>query len=153
MAMRIAIAEAVFEPRAELAVFEAANPACGALVSFVGRCRADANGEAVKALELQHYPGFTEATITAFTEEAVARWALRDVLVVHRVGAIAPGEAIVLVAAASAHRAAAFAAVEALMDFLKTDAPFWKREIAAGGSRWVEPTEMDYQRRAKGAKP
>ena len=150
--MRIAIVDTAFEPQTELAAFEAANPAHGALASFVGRCRAQAHGEAVQVLELQHYPGFTETTIAAFAEEVMARGAVHDVLVVHRVGAIAPGEAIVLVAAASAHRAAAFNVVEELMDFLKTDAPLWKREIAAGGARWVEPSDADLQRRAKGAK-
>lgn len=146
--MRIAISATAFDPIAELAAFELANSECGAIVSFVGRCRSKSNGAAVTSLEVEHYPGFSDATITTFAEGIAARLALQDVVIIHRVGAIAPGDAIVLVAAASAHRASAFKAVEELMDFLKTDAPFWKREITAAGAVWIEPTLLDHRRRA-----
>jgi len=117
------------------------------VASFVGYCRATSNAGSVKQLHLDHYPGFTESEIERLTAAVIARHALDDVLVVHRVGPIAPGEAIVLVATQSSHRAAAFAAVAELMDYLKTDAPLWKREITAAGPRWIEPTDADRARR------
>jgi molybdopterin synthase catalytic subunit len=146
--MRIDVTTAAFDPIAALAAFEVANLEAGATASFVGRCRSESNGIAVERLELEHYPGFTEATIATYADDLATRLALRDLAVIHRVGAIAPGEAIVLVAAASAHRGQAFTAVQDLMDFLKTDAPFWKREIIASGAVWVEPTLLDYCCRA-----
>ena len=146
--MRIAIVTTAFDPLAEWARFDQANSKSGATASFVGRCRSDSNGTAVNSLELEHYPGFTESTIATFVEGIAARLALRDVAVIHRVGAIAPGDAIVLVAAASAHRAPAFKAVEEIMDFLKTGAPFWKREVTAAGAAWIEPTALDQRRGA-----
>ena len=146
--MRITIASAAFDPIAELAAFETSNSRAGAIASFVGRCRAESHGAPVEALELEYYPGFTETTIATFASELATRLELQDLMMVHRVGAMAPGEAIVLVAAASAHRAPAFKAVEELMDFLKTDAPFWKREITTRGTVWIEPTPSDYRRRA-----
>jgi molybdopterin synthase catalytic subunit len=136
-----------FDPHARLAAYDAAGADHGALASFVGYCRDRSHGRAVETLELQHYPGFTEQEIARMAEATLRRRDLKDVLVVHRVGLIQPGEAIVLVAARSAHRAAAFAAVEELMDFLKTDAPLWKREDGAGGPRWIEPTAEDRARR------
>lgn len=151
--MRIEVITTAFDPIAALADFEAANLEAGAMVSFVGRCRSESNGIAVERLELEYYPGFTEATIATYADDVTARLNLQDVTVIHRVGAIRPGEAIVLVAAASAHRGKAFNAVEDLMDFLKTDAPFWKREITANGSVWVEPTLLDYCCRASRSTP
>lgn len=151
--MRIEVTTTAFDPITALADFEAANLEAGATASFVGRCRSESNGVAVERLELDYYPGFTEATIAAYADDLAARQALRDVTVIHRVGAIAPGEAIVLVAVASAHRGQSFNAVEDLMDFLKTDAPFWKREITANGSIWVEPTLLDYCCRASRSTP
>jgi molybdopterin synthase catalytic subunit len=146
--MRIAIVDTAFDSTAAQAAFEAANVQAGAIASFVGRCRARSDDGEVQSLQLEHYPGFTEATIAAFAEEIASRLALQDMLIMHRVGAVAPAEVIVLVAAASAHRASAFKAVEDVMDFLKTDAPFWKREITRSGARWIEPTELDHRRRA-----
>ncbi len=145
--MRVVVTDAPFEPLDELKRFEERNHACGAIASFVGRCRPRSHGAAVVSLELQHYPGFTEREIERAATSIAASTGVRDVLVIHRVGSIAPGEAIVLVAAASNHRAAALAAAETLIDFLKTDAPFWKREITDAGERWIEPTPLDYQRR------
>lgn len=115
----------------------------GALVTFTGICRADENGAPIAALTLEHYPGMAEAEIARHVEEACARWPLLAALVVHRYGRITPGENIVLVATASSHRQAAFAAAEFLMDYLKTRAPFWKQVEAAGGTAWVEAKSVD----------
>ena len=145
--MRVALADIPFEPDREFRRFEEANANAGAIASFVGRCRPYSQGASVASLELQHYPGFTEREISRFVEQILTSSGLHDVLVIHRVGAIMPGEAIVFVAAASDHRAAALQAVEALIDFLKTDAPLWKREIRSDGEHWVEPTSRDYERR------
>jgi len=145
--MRVAILDSPFEPLDEIKGFEEANAESGAIATFIGRCRPRSRGAAVASLELQHYPGFTEQEIARFLEQTVSVSGLRDALVIHRVGSIAPGEAIVLVAAASDHRRAALQAVEALIDFLKTEAPLWKREITEAGEQWVEPTPLDYQRR------
>jgi molybdopterin synthase catalytic subunit len=117
------------------------------MASFVGYCRAASSAGSVEQLHLDHYPGFTEREIERLTAGVMDRHGLDDVLVIHRVGAISAGDAIVLVAAQSHHRAAAFAAVAELMDYLKTDAPLWKRAITASGSRWIEPTGADHARR------
>ena len=145
--MRVAIFNTPFDPLAELAAFEQANIACGALASFVGRCRATAAAGAVRAHRLQHYEGFTQREIEDFARTLVGRLRLDDVLVVHRVGEILPNDPIVLVATASAHRAEALEATQALIDFLKTDAPLWKQEITTAGAAWIEPTAQDYERR------
>lgn len=147
--MRIAIVTEAFSPEAELKAFAEGRTEAGALASFIGYCRAASHGRAVERLELEHYPGFTETEIRGFAAQVLQRRALIDVLIVHRVGAIAPGEAIVLAAALSPHRADAFAAVEELMDRLKTDAPIWKKEWGADGARWIEPTNEDRARRAE----
>jgi len=120
----------------------------GAVVTFTGLCRADENGEPIAALILEHYPGMAEAEIGRHVEEAAARWPLLGVTVIHRHGRIIPGEAIVLVATASSHREAAFAAASFLMDYLKTRAPFWKQVEAAGEKTeakkiWVEAKASD----------
>jgi molybdopterin synthase catalytic subunit len=115
----------------------------GALVTFTGICRADENGAPIAALTLEHYPDMAEAEIARHVEEAYARWPLLGALVIHRYGRIEPGEDIVLVATASSHRQAAFAAAEFLMDYLKTRAPFWKQVEAAGGTAWVEAKSLD----------
>ncbi len=151
--MRVALIDCPFAPLEELERFEAANLQSGAVASFVGRCRPMSHGASVASLELQHYPGFTEQEITRTVEQTMIAAGLRDALVIHRIGSILPGEAIVLVAAASDHRRAALAAVETLIDFLKTDAPLWKREHTSAGAHWTAPTELDYERRqAKTAK-
>jgi len=146
--MRIVVTLSRFTPEAELARFSGARGRdVGAFATFVGYCRASSDAGPVQQLYLEHYPGFTESEIERLTLAVIDRHGLDDVLVIHRVGAIPAGEAIVLVAAHSTHRAAAFAAVAELMDYLKTDAPFWKREIGASGSRWIEPTDADHARR------
>jgi molybdopterin synthase catalytic subunit len=142
--MRIEIAAAPFDPHAAVRGFHAVG--AGACASFIGYCRDE--GGAVQWLELQHYPGFTESEIARVAASVKAEHALLDLLVIHRSGRVLPGEPIVLVAALSPHRAAAFAAVDQMMDYLKTDAPFWKREMRADGPRWIEPTLEDRRRRA-----
>ena len=130
-----------FDPYAELARFTAGAPSAGAVANFIGLVRGE--GNQVSALTLDHYPGFTDKEIARIEGEARARFKLIDALVIHRHGRMAPGEAIVLVAAAAAHRKPALEAVDFLMDYLKTDAPFWKREEGPGGARWVEPRADD----------
>jgi molybdopterin synthase catalytic subunit len=130
-----------FEPGAELTAFCAGRTESGAVASFVGIARADAGQ--TTALELEAYPGFTEVEIGRMADAATARFSLHDVLIVHRHGPIAPGEPIVLVATAAVHRREAFEACDYLMDYLKSRAPFWKKEHGPGGARWVEPTARD----------
>jgi molybdopterin synthase catalytic subunit len=134
-----------FDPQAELAAFAAGHREAGALASFVGLCRAEAG--AVTSLHLDHYPGFTEAEIAKIEAAARERFDLIDTLVIHRSGTVQPGEPIVLAAALSSHRKAALQAVDFLMDYLKTQAPFWKRESGPEGERWIEPRADDYQAR------
>ncbi len=137
-----------FLPDMEIARFSASRgEACGALVTFVGYCRGRSKNAAVTQLELEHYPGFTESEISRLANATGQKYDVGELLVIHRAGAIAVGEPIVLVAAMSSHRAAAFAAVEELMDYLKTDAPFWKRETGPDGAHWIEPTAEDRIRR------
>jgi molybdopterin synthase catalytic subunit len=125
------------DPAAETAALSRGRTDVGALVTFSGVCRGDEAGEPIAALTLEHYPGMAEAEIARHVEEAEGRWPLLGVRIVHRVGRIVPGEVIVVVAVASAHRQAAFAAAEFLMDYLKTRAPFWKQVERAGAKTWV----------------
>lgn len=137
-----------FDPGAELAAARRRlGGAAGAVATFIGLVRdRAAPGQPVATLHLEHYPGMTENSIRAIVDRALSRWPLLDVVVVHRVGDLAPSEQIVFVQVASAHRAAAFAACEFLMDFLKTDAVFWKREDSPDGRRWIESTGDDCRR-------
>lgn len=144
--MRVEITSDAFSPEKELATFSR-GAAVGAVASFVGYCRDE--GGIVQRLVLEHYAGFTEAETSRLAKAVAVKHALIDALVIHRVGAIPPGEPIVLVAAASAHRAASLAAVGELMDYLKSEAPFWKKESGAQGEAWVEPTDQDYRAAAK----
>jgi molybdopterin synthase catalytic subunit len=137
----ITLTDQPFDPGAELGRFCAGRAATGAVASFVGLARGDPSRPV--ALELEAYPGFTEVEIEAFVEAAVDRFGLHDARVVHRFGPIAPGEAIVLVLTAAAHRRAALEACDYLMDYLKSRAPLWKKEVSADGARWVEPTARD----------
>ncbi len=120
-----------------------AGPDVGAVVTFTGICRSGQGADTISAMTLEHYPGMAEAEITRHVSEAEARWALMGVTVIHRYGRLLPGDNIVLVATASAHRAEAFAAAEFLMDYLKTSAPFWKQEERASDTRWVEAKKDD----------
>lgn len=151
--MRIVLSPVAFAPELELSYFALdKSDDCGALASFVGYCRAGSVHGGVDTLVLEYYPGFTEKEIERLAASVVQKHALLDLFVLHRVGAIPAGEAIVLVAAMSSHRAAAFAAVGEMMDYLKTDAPFWKQELGPGGARWIEPTAADYARRQEHVK-
>jgi len=130
-----------FDLGAELAGLRAGTPGVGALVSFTGLVR-DMGG-AVAAIELEHYPEMTGKALAAIEAEARSRWRLDGCLIVHRFGRLEPGEQIMMVATASAHREAAFAAAEFLMDYLKSRAPFWKKESGPDGASWVEAREAD----------
>ncbi len=142
MAVRVQIEP--FDAGALLGEFSRGRTRSGGIVSFTGLAREATDGAPVATLELDAYPGFTEPAIAAMQAEACARFAVQDVLIVHRYGPIAPGEAIVFVAAAAEHRRAAFEAADFLMDYLKTKAPFWKKETGPGGERWIEPRPSDY---------
>ena len=135
---RIAVQDADFDVGAELAQLHGAN--AGAIASFTGFVRGD---DGVSAMTLEHYPGMTERALAALADEAVARWPLSGVTVIHRVGTLPRGAQIVFVGTASAHRAAALDACAFLIDRLKTDAPFWKKEHGAGGARWVAAKASD----------
>ena len=152
MAGRVSIQTENFDVGAELAALHAHDHGVGAVASFIGTVR-DRNGAgtgagtghpgAVSAMALEHYPGMTEKAIEAMIDAALARFDIRAARVVHRVGVLQPGDPIVLVAVASAHRSAAFEACEFLMDYLKTQAPFWKKETTPDGARWVDARVAD----------
>jgi molybdopterin synthase catalytic subunit len=139
----IRIQQADFDIAQEIAALTKGRADVGAVVSFSGICRGSEGGETIAALTLEHYPGMAEAEITRHADTAMSRWPLTGVSIIHRVGRITPGENIVLVLTASQHRQAAFAAAEFLMDYLKANAPFWKREENAGGTSWVEARHHD----------
>ncbi|MEZ5710475.1 MAG: molybdenum cofactor biosynthesis protein MoaE [Blastomonas sp.] len=141
----IRITDRPFDPEAEIATLRRNSPQTGGLVSFTGLVRSESRRGAVLALELEHYPAMTEADIAGYAQKVTAHWPLAALLAIHRVGRMTPGEPIVLVAAASAHRRAAFKAADCLMDYLKSRALFWKRETTADGSAWIEPVARDYQ--------
>ena len=141
--MRIALQAEPFDPGVLLSDFTRGRSETGGVVSFTGLCRGEQG--AAEALELEAYPGFTETAIEQVVEDSVRRFGLDDVLVLHRVGRIRPGEAIVFVATASRHRRAAFEAADRLMDYLKSRAPFWKKSIGPDGERWIDPRPEDYQ--------
>ncbi|MFW5832929.1 MAG: molybdenum cofactor biosynthesis protein MoaE [Pseudomonadota bacterium] len=132
-----------FDAAAETAALTAGRADVGAVVSFQGLVRAEEQGEAVTALTLEHYPGMTEKELARIEAEARARWPLQASLIVHRYGRMEPGEPIVLVVTASRHRQAAFEACAFLMDWLKTQAPFWKLAETAAGEAWVEAKASD----------
>lgn len=142
--MRIEVVGQPFDPWAALVAHQAAAPALvgkyGATATFVGTLRDFNEGAPVRRMWLEHYPGMTEKYLRRIVETAAGRWAVADALVIHRYGEIAPGEPIVLVAVWSEHREPAFAACRYIIDELKTQAPFWKREQTAAGPRWLEPT-------------
>ena len=139
----IRIQEGDFDVAQEIAALSKGRIDIGAVVTFSGICRGDDNGEAIAALTLEHYPGMAEAEIGRHADEALSRWPLQGLTVIHRFGRIAPGENIVLVVTASSHRQAAFEAAEFLMDYLKTNAPFWKQEESARGTSWIEAQGHD----------
>jgi molybdopterin synthase catalytic subunit len=139
----VRVQEADFDTGRELDALTRDRRDVGALASFVGLVRDANDGAAVSAMTLEHYPGMTEKALEDICAQARSRWDLIDTLVIHRVGALKPGDRIVLVGVSSAHRGDAFAACEFIMDYLKTRAPFWKREDTPQGSRWVEARASD----------
>lgn len=141
--MTVRIQEADFDVGAELSALRKDNAAIGAIASFVGLVRDINDGSGVSEMSLEHYPGMTEKALEAIVTEAKGRWAILDALVIHRVGRLLPTEQIVMVAVSGAHRGEAFAACEFIMDYLKTRAPFWKREVTPDGARWVDARETD----------
>jgi molybdopterin synthase catalytic subunit len=149
----IRIQEADFDVAQEIAALTKGRTDIGAVVSFSGICRGSEDGEPIAALTLEHYPGMAEAEIGRHADEALSRWPLQGLTIVHRFGRIAPGENIVLVVTASPHRQAAFEAAEFLMDYLKTNAPFWKREESEQGTSWVEARDHDDAAAARWTKP
>jgi molybdopterin synthase catalytic subunit len=141
MAVRVQTED--FDIGAEIAALRRGNPKIGAVASFIGVARDVNDGDAVSKLVLEHYPGMTEKALEKIAAEARERWDVMDILVVHRVGELKPTDQIVLVAVAGAHRGEAFAACEFIMDYLKTRAPFWKKEHTREGVRWVEARSSD----------
>src|SRR5688572_17270570 len=141
--MTVRIQNADFDVGAEMAALRRGNPKIGAVASFVGVVRDVNEGDAVAEMTLEHYPGMTEKAVEEIITQAKGRWSIYDALVVHRVGKLKPLDQIVLVVVTSAHRGDAFAACEFVMDYLKTRAPFWKKEQASAGARWVEARESD----------
>ncbi len=138
-----------FDAGAEMARLRAGDPKVGAVASFVGVCRDVNEGDAVATMTLEHYPGMTEKALAKIVDEAMARWRVADVTVIHRVGELRPTDQIVLVAVAGAHRGEAFAACEFIMDYLKTRAPFWKKEQTPAGARWVDARAGDDEAAAR----
>lgn len=139
----VSVQEADFDLGAELSVIRAGDARVGALASFVGLVRDINEGADVSEMTLEHYPGMTEKALEAIVSEARARWDIYNARVIHRVGPLKPCDQIVLVAVTSAHRGEAFAACEFIMDYLKTRAPFWKREQTPDGGRWVDARDKD----------
>ncbi len=145
--MTVRVQREDFEPGAEIARLQRED--AGAVVSFIGVVRGESHGEKLVSMTLEHFPGMTERELDRIAREARSRWSLSGVSVVHRVGELKPGERIVLVVTAAAHRKAAFEAAEFLMDYLKTRAPFWKRELRASGEHWVEARASDDEAAAR----
>ncbi|WP_146346500.1 molybdenum cofactor biosynthesis protein MoaE [Phaeobacter marinintestinus] len=140
--MRVAVQSAPFDLGAEAESFAKGNTRMGAVVTFTGVVR-DVEGGDLSAMEIEHYPGMTEKAIAKIADEAATRWSLGDVLVIHRHGRLEPGERIMMVATAAPHRKDAFEAAEYLMDYLKSRAPFWKKEITADHTGWVAAKDED----------
>lgn len=142
-----------FDAGAELAKLREGRPGVGAIASFIGTVRDASEGSGVRTMTLEHYPGMTEEALAAIVEEARGRWRIEDATVIHRVGTLAPTDQIVFVAVSSAHRGEAFEACAFIMDYLKTRAPFWKREETPQGSRWVEARDSDDEAAARWDRP
>jgi molybdopterin synthase catalytic subunit len=151
-AVNIRIQQADFDIAREIAALTKGRSDIGAVVSFSGICRGSEDGASIAALTLEHYPGMAEAEIARHADTAMSRWPLSGISVIHRVGRITPGENIVLVLTASQHRQAAFEAAEFLMDYLKANAPFWKRMDSAGGANWIDARDHDEDAAARWTK-
>lgn len=140
---RVTVQVADFDLGAEVAALRAGDPGVGAVASFIGTVRDRNDGQGVSSMELEHYPGMTEQAIEAMIDEALRRFEIRAARVIHRVGVLQPHDQIMMVAVTSAHRGQAFQACEFLMDYLKTQAPFWKKEQTPAGARWVDARSSD----------
>ncbi|MFV1922125.1 MAG: molybdopterin synthase catalytic subunit MoaE [Methylotenera sp.] len=138
-----------FDVAAELASLKSPKADIGAIVTFIGMVRDLNDGDTVKTLTLEHYPGMTEKSLCAIEHQAKSRWDIIQSLIIHRVGTLKPSDQIVLVAVTSSHRAEAFSACEFIMDYLKTKAPFWKKENTSHGERWVEAKSSDDEAQAR----
>lgn len=147
--MTVRVQQHDFDAGAEIAALRAGNLNVGAVASFIGTVRDLNEGTGVSSMELEHYPGMTERALEDICAQARGRWDILDALVVHRYGRLAPGDQIVLVVVTSAHRGEAFAACEFIMDYLKTQAPFWKKERTPQGERWVEARDADDEAAAR----
>lgn len=141
--MKVLVQEADFDLTTEIAALRRARPELGAVVAFIGLVRDVNAGTAVSELTLEHYPAMTQKALEAIVQQAQQRWDIDEVALIHRVGRLLPSDQIVLVAVAGAHRGPAFQACEFIMDYLKTQAPFWKKEQTAAGTRWVEARDSD----------
>ncbi len=141
--MRVRVQEADFDLTTEISLLRQARPDVGAVVAFIGLVRDVNAGASVSELTLEHYPAMTQKALASIAEQAQQRWEVDEVLVIHRVGRLLPMDQIVLVAVAGAHRGPAFHACEFIMDYLKTQAPFWKKEQTSDGAHWVEARSSD----------
>lgn len=147
MAVRIQTQD--FDTGAEITALRLARPDIGAVASFIGQMRDVNDGSQVSTMTLEHYPGMTEKALQEIEAQAKSRWDIFDTLIIHRIGTLKPADQIVLVAVTSAHRGEAFAACEFIMDYLKTSAPFWKKEATPQGERWVEARASDDEAKAR----
>jgi molybdopterin synthase catalytic subunit len=147
--IRVCVQAEDFDTGAEVSRLAVDGDSVGALVSFVGVVRGESGGEPLLALQLEHYPGMTERELSRIAREATGRWQLSAVTIIHRVGVLRPKDQIVLVVTASAHRQAAFDACAFVMDYLKTQAPFWKKETRASGEYWIEARSSDDEAAAR----
>jgi len=151
--MAVRVQREDFDIGAEIAAFRRADPGIGAIASFIGLVRDLNDGVAVASMTLEHYPGMTEKALSGIVADAKQRWDIIDALVIHRIGELRPLDQIVLVVVTGAHRGAAFAACEFIMDYLKTQAPFWKKEQTPQGTRWVEARASDDQAADRWSEP
>jgi len=151
--MTIRVQTQDFDVGLELTQLRLARKDAGAVVSFIGQVRDLNEGDTVSQLSLEHYPGMTEKALAAIVTQAQSRWDIFDTLIIHRVGTLQPLDQIVLVAVSGAHRGEAFKACEFIMDALKTEAPFWKKEVTASGERWLDAKESDDVARERWIKP
>jgi len=151
--MAVRVQRQDFDIGAEIAAFRRADPGIGAIASFIGLVRDVNDGNAVAGMTLEHYPGMTEKALAGIVAEAKGRWHIVDALVIHRVGELQPLDQIVLVVVTGAHRGDTFAACEFIMDYLKTQAPFWKKEQTPQGARWVEARASDDQAAERWCEP
>ena len=147
--MTVRIQTEDFDVAAELAALKSSKADVGAIVTFIGMVRDLNDGDIIKTLTLEYYPGMTEKSLSTIEQEAKSRWNINQSLIIHRVGTLKPSDQIVLVAVTSPHRAEAFAACEFIMDYLKTKAPFWKKETTSHGERWVEAKSSDDDAQAR----